>query len=124
MNKLAYRLILIQMLLVAVVTASWWIFSLSSHALDALLGGLIGVAAQLSAVILLRATPQKDAQRFLGRLYLAEAVKLTVTAGLFALLFITVKIDIAPVISGFGATLLAYWIGLATHKPGNRLFKR
>ena len=124
MNKLAHRLITAQLLLAATVTLSWWIFSTPQHALDALKGGTIGVVAQLSAVFFLRAAQQSDAQKFLLRLYLAEAVKLTVTAGLFALLFITVEIDIAPVISGFGATLLAYWIGLATHKPGNRLFKK
>ena len=124
MNKLAHRLILVQILLVAIVTASWWGLSSSSQALDALLGGLIGIVAQLSAVFLLRAASQQEAHRFLGRLYLAEAVKLGVTAGLFALLFIAVTIEILPVISGFGATLLAYWIGLATHRPGNRLLKQ
>ncbi|MCG2634865.1 MAG: ATP synthase subunit I [Gammaproteobacteria bacterium] len=123
-DSLASRLLFMQFILIALMVLVWWALDAPGRPLDVALGGIVGLLAQTSMVWLLRRVPRDDARAFLRRLYLAETVKFGIIALLFALLLRLPEFGPLPGITGFGMTLLPYWIGLAAHKPGNRLFRK
>ncbi len=100
--------------LMAVVVALAMLAINTVAAYSALLGGLICVIpnAWFASRLLLKAG-RGDSRAFLRAAYVGEAVKLIMTAALFALVFVRVKPLHAPALFiGFAACILMNWIGL------------
>lgn len=90
-------------------------------AVSALLGGGIGTLASLVQVaVAFRPAASREPASVLGRLFRGEALKLLVTAGLFALILMNVVVVFGAMIAGFGATLLVFWAALLL-SPGDAL---
>ena len=82
-------------------------------ALSALAGGGIGTLASLyMALSFFRLGPGADPSRILRRVYRGEALKLGITAVLFALVLVSMDVEFGPMIGAYVATFLAYWIAL------------
>ena len=82
-------------------------------ALSALAGGGIGTLASLyMALSFFRLGPSADPARILRGVYRGEAVKLGITAVLFALVLVSMDVEFGPLIGAYVATFLAYWIAL------------
>ena len=93
----------------------------TAGAVSALLGGGIGTLASLAQVAgTFRTGASREPAKILGRLYLGEAFKLLLTAGLFALVLTNVEVVFGAMIGGFGATLLVFWAALVAG-PGDAL---
>jgi ATP synthase protein I len=52
--------------------------------------------------------------------YVAEAVKLLLTAALFALALAVLKLAAVPLLTGFVVTLAGYWLALLPAGPVHR----
>ena len=78
-----------------------------------LLGGLIGTVASLVLVVWVFAgRAVRDPQMFLLRLMLGEMSKFVVAVVLFIIAFGMFKAAFGPLMLGYLATLVTYWVGL------------
>jgi ATP synthase protein I len=95
--------------LTVVCTVAWgW-----STAGAALAGAAIGVVTNLyMAVRIFGNGAVRPAEQALQRFYSAEAVKIVLTVGLFALAIGAFKVAFLPLIVGYSLTLMVYWLAL------------
>ena len=95
--------------LTVVCTVAWgW-----STAGAALAGAAIGVVTNLyMAVRIFGNGAVRPAEQMLQRFYSAEAVKIVLTVGLFALAIGAFKVAFLPLIVGYSLTLMVYWLAL------------
>ena len=80
---------------------------------SALMGGGIGTLASLYMVVsMFRLSASTEPKRIISRVYRGEFYKLVITAGLFALVLLSIEVSFLPMLGCFAATLLAYWVAL------------
>jgi ATP synthase protein I len=112
-KSIAYSIVLRQTgvalaFVVACITIWDW-----STAGAALVGGMIGVVTNLfMAVRIFGGGAVRPARQVLQRFYSAEAMKLAMTAGLFAVAIGILKVEFLPLIAGYSLTLVVYWLAL------------
>ena len=108
-----YNIVLAQaviaLALAVVCTVAWgW-----STAGAALAGAAIGVVTNLyMAVRIFGNGAVRPAEQALQRFFSAEAVKIAMTVGLFALAIGAFKVAFLPLIVGYSLTLMVYWLAL------------
>jgi F0F1-type ATP synthase assembly protein I len=59
----------------------------------------------------------RPAPQVLRRFFAAEAVKLALTVGLFAITIGVLKLSVPPLLGGYGLTLVVYWLALLPARP-------
>ena len=90
-----------------------WLLAGSHAAVSALMGGGIGALASFVQVAgTFRPGASREPERIVGRLYRGGALKLLVTAGLFACVLMSMEVAFGAMIGGFAATFLVYWTAL------------
>jgi ATP synthase protein I len=120
----ARRIITAQVVVTALLAATFLVLDGTDSAAAALVGGLINVVANLYFARRLyggaRGRRIKSAIETVLGFYVGEVVKLFITLALFALALGVFKLSFLPLFGAFVATLLVFWLALA---PGfNRLF--
>jgi ATP synthase protein I len=109
----AYNIVLAQTgmaLGLAVVCAVAWGWSTAGAALT---GAAIGVVTNLyMALRVFGGGAVRPAHQALQRFYSAEAVKVAMTVGLFALAIGVFRVAFLPLIVGYSLTLMVYWLAL------------
>lgn len=109
----AYNIVLAQTgiaLALAVVCMAAWGWATAGAALA---GAAIGVVTNLyMAVRIFGDGAVRPAQQTLQRFYSAEAVKIAMTVGLFALAIGVFRVAFLPLIVGYSLTLMVYWLAL------------
>jgi F0F1-type ATP synthase assembly protein I len=79
----------------------------------ALMGGLIGTGSSAAlALWVFAGKTERDPQRFLLRMMLGEMSKFMVAVVLFIIVFAKFKVAVGPLMVGYLAVLVAYWVGL------------
>lgn len=108
----AYRIALAQ--LAATVLVSALLLALQGRAtgIAAAVGGCVGVVNNLFFAWRVFAGGVLPAQTVLRRFYLAEVVKIFLTAALFLAALMVLKLPFLPLLIGYGATLAAHWLSL------------
>lgn len=87
----------------------------------ALMGGLIGTGANaVLAVWVFAGRAERDPQRFLLRLMLGEMSKFVMAVVLFIVAFAKFKVAFGPLMLGYLAVLVAYWVGLFKSNIGQK----
>ena len=93
-----------------VVSAAAWGWSTAGAALT---GAAIGVVTNLyMALRVFGGGVVRPAHQALQRFYSAEAVKVAMTVGLFALAIGVFRVAFLPLIVGYSLTLMVYWLAL------------
>ena len=81
--------------------------------ISALMGGGIGTLASLYMVVsMFRVGASTEPKKIISRVYRGEFYKLVITAGLFALVLLSIEVSFGPMLGCFAATLLVYWVAL------------
>jgi len=107
---IAKRLLVLQTLLAALGTLGFMLIDFKAG-YSALLGGIICVVPNLVFVIYAhRYGGARAARSITSSFYKGEALKLMLTAILFAGTFILVPISIGPLMTTYVMCLLAYWV--------------
>ncbi len=76
-------------------------------------GGVIGIAGMvLFSRRLFSAAPGSTARQMMRAFYLGAVGKIALTAALFAVAIIAAELPVLPLIGGYTATLVAYWLSL------------
>jgi ATP synthase protein I len=84
-----------------------------SVARSVLLGGLVGFLPNAFFAIRFATTgTTRTAQQVVNAFYAGEAMKLVLTAGLFALVFHLPDVIYPPLFAGFTAVLATFWLAL------------
>jgi ATP synthase protein I len=112
-RRIALKLVLGQAAATLGVAAVFLALSGALAARSALLGGGIGVAANLAMVMVAFRPAGSDPKRIMRGFYRGEAVKLGLTVLLFAATLKFLVIAAAPFFVAYAATFLVYWIALA-----------
>ncbi len=105
-------LLRIQAILTGVAGLAWFLATEQSDALAALAGGGIGVL--LTAIVALRMamTVGSDHGRIVRGFYRAMMLKMALAAFLFVVVARWYSAWFLPVLTGYGATIVAYWWAL------------
>jgi len=95
----------------ALVGGSGWFWS-------AVTGGCIGLIAGLyQALRMFRVDASLNPERYMGSVYVSEALKIVVTVALFIVAIRVLKVELVPVIVAYAITFGVYWAALATNFP-------
>lgn len=116
----AYRIVLAQLVAAVVVAALLFAISGAPAAIAAAAGGGIAVVANLYVVRHLFAGGVVPAKTVLRRFYVAETVKIVLTAGLFLAALVVFELPFLPLLLGYGVTLVVYWAALLPLAPVHR----
>ena len=115
MRRVAYGLVLAQLILTVVVALVSLVFWNRTVALSAAIGGGIGVAANLVlALVAFRKKEERTLAQLVSAFYVGEIAKFAVTIVLFVLVLATLKGRLAPgaLFGAFVATFLVHWLVL------------
>ena len=92
----------------------------SKAGMSALTGGAIGAVASFCMVVnTFRFGPPVEPVKVLRGIYRGEFFKLALTAALFALAFRFLEVSFGPMIGGFAATFVVYWVVLGLRLPSS-----
>lgn len=119
----AYRIVLAQFVLALVAGFIAWGAMGSAVAIAIFAGGLINVIANLYFAFHVFRGGVRAAPSVLRGFYLAEVVKLLLTAALFAVALAVLKLAPLPLLLGFAVTLAGYWLALLPAGPVQRWTK-
>ena len=109
-REIANRLLVIQTS-IAIVSALGFYLQDFKAAYSALIGGIICVVPNLVFVIYAyRFGGARAAKKIASSFYRGEALKILLTALLFAVTFITMPISIAPLMITYVLCLMVFWI--------------
>jgi ATP synthase protein I len=85
---------------------------------SALAGGGIGILAGLyQALRMLRVDASEHPERYMGSVYVSEALKIVLTVALFIAAIKVLKVELVPVMVTYAVTLSVYWAALRTNFP-------
>jgi ATP synthase protein I len=113
----AYRIVLIQLVLALVCGLMAWVAMGHASAIAVVAGGLINVIANLYFALHVFRGGVRPADAVMRSFYVAEAAKLFLTAALFALALVVLKLAALPLLIGFVVTLAGYWLALLPAVP-------
>lgn len=116
----AYRIVLAQLVAALGVAVLLYAISGAQAGVAAAAGGAIAVVANLYFVRHLFAGGVAPAQTVLRRFYVAETVKIVLTAGLFLAALVAFELSFLPLLLGYGVTLVVYWVALLPLAPAHR----
>ena len=113
-RRQALGIVLSQAGIAVLVTAVCFWLAGARAGWSAALGGGISVLANLALVLLaFRRRAGRDARRIARGFFVGEALKALVLVVLMVLALTLLKPEPGPMMAGFIATLLAYWLALA-----------
>jgi ATP synthase protein I len=116
----AYRIVLAQLVLALGTGIIAWAAMGHAVAVAVVAGGLINVIANLYFALHVFRGGVRTAHAVMRGFYVAEAVKLLLTAALFALALAILKLAAVPLLTGFVVTLAGYWLALLPAGPVHR----
>ena len=112
LRRVAYRVVLAQAVLTAVVAALCLVLRGSRAALSAALGGGIGTAGGLALVAVVFRKGMRDLTELVRAFYVGEAAKFGVTIVLFVVVLATMKGMLVPgaLFGAFVAAFMVHWV--------------
>lgn len=114
LRRAAFRLVLAQLLLTAVIALGCLTLWNRNAALSAALGGGIGVAANLVLALVVFRRGRRALAEIVSAFFVGEAAKFGVTIVLFVVVLVTLKKMLVPgaMFGAFVATFLVHWLVL------------
>lgn len=117
-KTIAYRIVLAQLGVALVAAVAGWSLWGASTGIAVLAGGMIGVITNLYvAARVFGRGAVRPAPQVLRRFFAAEAVKVVLTVGLFAVAIGVLRLSVPPLLGGYGLTLAVYWLALLPVRP-------
>ena len=114
------RIIMMQLLIAVVVSLAFWLLSGFKAGYSAAAGGAICIVTHaLFAAKLFSYSGARQAQAILNAFYYGEALKLILTALLFAGIFYFGEVAVLPLFIGFIATQFGNWLALIVRYPSH-----
>ena len=101
-----------QLAITLAVSFGFMLGSGAAAGLAALAGGLINVLANLYFAWRVFACARRTPKQMVRDFYMGEAVKLLMTAALFALAIAVFELAFVPLLTAFVAGLLVFWLAL------------
>ncbi len=118
-RRIAYRIVLVQAALTAIIAVACQIFGDTRTALSAAVGGGIGTAASLVLVVFAFRSSDQSAKRIARAFFVGEAAKFALVIVLFVLAFSTMKKMLVPgaLLGTYVATILVHGAALLRAMP-------
>lgn len=108
---IAYRLVGLQTIVIAVVAFWWWIEKGRGEGLSVLLGGMACLLPSLYfARRLFDTTSLQAVKQLMVNFYIGELIKLILSAGLVIIIVLYVPVSIVSFIIGFVGAQFGFWL--------------
>ncbi|MBU0456378.1 MAG: ATP synthase subunit I [Pseudomonadota bacterium] len=105
------RLLLFQIAIAAVLFLTGLLFFSVPVAVSLLLGGSVSIIAQsVFAALFFRHSGGRAIRRIVHSFYIAEAIKLVLTAVLFLIVIVFLHVKMPPFFMGYLITYLSFWL--------------
>jgi ATP synthase protein I len=115
----AYRLAGWQLVVTSLAAVAAGLVGGRSWLISAFTGGCIGVVAGLyQAQRMFRMDASEQPERYMGGVYVSEALKILLTVALFIAAIRVLRVELVPTMVGYAATFFVYWAALRTGFPG------
>ena len=112
-RRMALGIVVGQLGITLLISAAGLLLGGPRAGVSALMGGGIGTLASLCMVVsMFRLSASTRPEKIISRVYRGEFYKLVITAGLFALVLLSIEVSFGPMLGCFAATLLVYWVAL------------
>ena len=112
-KKTVLKIPLYQVLIGVVIAAGFYYFYNETAAFSAISGALISALGSLVFAVIV-AWPFGNTQTLVGRMFKGEIMKFVVIGILFYVAVTNFSFQLMPLLIGFIATLLAFWVALLT----------
>lgn len=109
-RRQAYKLVLLQIIVVLALFLCWWLFQDIKAGYSALLGGLAGVIPSLYFVKKGFSSKERSMKKIIVDFYIGEFSKLLLSAVLLVLIFKYLPVKLVPLITGFIGAYMAIWL--------------
>jgi len=116
-KSMAYRIVATQIGITVLLSVTFLAIWGSASGLAAMVGGLIGAGTNLLLAAIVFRGGVQGAQSVLRRMYLGEGAKILITALCFLTAIAWWSLAVLPLLVGYAATLLIYWLALLPAVP-------
>lgn len=106
------KILSLQILVILLVSAGFYIVGGWSKALSPALGGVAAFIPNVYLAIKMARVAGQPAQKIVRSFYAGESGKLILTALLFYMIFQTPGIELLPLLTGYVAALSIFWFAL------------
>ena len=106
----AYKLIYLQIAVVVLLFCCFWVFKNIQAGYSVILGGLACVIPSIYFVRKLFSSYRRSPQKIVMDFYVAEFIKLFLSAILLVLIFKFVPVKLVALVSGYIGAYLAIWL--------------
>ena len=112
-RRAVFRVVAAQLATALTVTALIAVIFGLRPGYSALVGVVIGVLpSHYAATRLFRVGPDAPAERVLGNVYVAEVIKILLTAALFVIALLALDVNVLAVAATYVSTIVVYWLAL------------
>ncbi len=112
-KKTVFKIPVYQMLIGILIAAMFYVWQGEQATRSALTGAMISTLGSLVFALIV-AWPFGDKQTLVGRMFKGEIMKFVIIGLLFYLAITNYSFQLMPLLIGFIATLLAFWVALLT----------
>lgn len=113
-KKIVFRIPLQQMLLGVVIAAIFFFTQGQLAGMAALAGAFISTLGSLVFALMVFLSPVRDERQIKSRMMTGEILKILTVVVLFYIAIVVLKLAIMPLMLGFIATFIAFWVALLT----------
>jgi len=106
------RLLILQVVIVTLVAAGFFLAGGWQKAISPLLGGLAALLPNFYFAFRMHLTKGRDAKKIVRSFYAGESGKILLTAFLFYLIFQVPEINLLTLLAGYMAVLSVFWFAL------------
>lgn len=111
----AYRLAGWQLVVTSLAAAAAGLVGGRCWLISAFAGGCIGVVAGFyQAMRMFCMDSSQQPERYMGAVYVSEAIKVSLTVALFIVAIKILEIEMVPTMVGYTVTFFVYWVSLRT----------
>lgn len=113
-KKTIFKVPVHQMLVGVVVALLFLFLAGGKDAFAAFFGAVISTVASLVFALVVFYSPSREAQEVKSRMIKGELYKVTIVAVLFYVAAVLLQLPLLPLLAGFIATFLTFWVVLLT----------
>lgn len=113
-KKTIFKIPVHQLLVGVAVAAVFFFVSEGREAFAAFFGAVISTVSSLVFALVVFLSPSREVREVKSRMVKGELYKITIVAVMFYVAAVVLKLPLLPLLAGFMATFLTFWVVLLT----------
>ena len=113
-KKTVFKIPVQQLLIGVLLAVAFYVFKGQASALAALSGAVISTLGSLVFAVIVFVSPARDQRQIKSRMVTGELLKIFTVVILFYVSIVVLKFALLPLLLGFVATFITFWVALLT----------